>query len=146
MLCKTCNKHRHVGHFSKHAGCSSGYDTSRCKPCKKARADWAKVPLEKRIYNRAKTRAKRKGIPFDILLEDVVIPNKCPVFSQPFVYGDPDWTYSIDRLDNSKGYVRGNILIVSNKANRLKNDATMDDLRTVVDFYEHLERESNDGN
>ena len=67
------------------------------------------------------------------------------VISIPFVYGDPNWTYSIDRLDNSKGYVRGNILIVSNKANRLKNDATMEDLRTVVDFYEQC-RESNDGN
>lgn len=73
-----------------------------------------------------------------MLLDDLIIPDKCPVFNKPFIYGDHDWTYSIDRLDNDKGYIRGNILIVSNKANRLKNNATMADLRAVVDFYEQL--------
>lgn len=135
LLCKTCNKHRPESDFSKHKSCVGGFDTSRCKPCKKARADWAKVPLEKRIYNRAKSRAKKMGRDFDISLEDIVIPNRCPVLNVEFVYGDPDWTYSIDRLDNSKGYVKGNIIIVSNRANKLKNNATKEELQNVLDFY-----------
>ncbi len=135
MLCKTCNKHRPESDFSKHKDCVGGFDTSRCKPCKKARADWAKVPLEKRIYNRAKSRAKKIGREFSIELEDITIPDKCPVFGHSFVYGDPDWTYSIDRVDNDKGYVKGNVEIVSNKANRIKNSATEEELKAVLTFY-----------
>ena len=75
------------------------------------------------------------GRDFDLSLEDIVIPDRCPVLDVEFVYGDPDWTYSIDRLDNSKGYVKGNIIIVSNRANRLKNDATKEELQNVLDFY-----------
>ena len=75
------------------------------------------------------------GRDFNISLEDILIPDRCPVLGEEFVYGDPDWTYSIDRLDNSKGYVKGNIIIVSNRANKLKNDATKEELQHVIDFY-----------
>lgn len=135
MLCKTCNKHRPESDFSKHKHCAGGFDTSRCKPCKRSKADWSKVPLEKRIYNRAKTRAKKMGRDFDIEVEDILIPEVCPVLGHEFVYGHHDWTYSIDRVDNDKGYVKGNVEIVSNKANRIKNSATEDELKAVLDFY-----------
>ena len=135
MLCKTCSKDRPETDFSRHKGCADGFDNSRCKPCKKSRADWASVPLEKRIYNRAKGRARRMGREFDITLSDIVIPDRCPVLDHEFIYGDTDWTYSIDRVNNDLGYVRGNIVIVSNKANRIKNSATEKELAAVLNFY-----------
>ena len=135
LLCKTCDKHRPESDFSRHKDCVGGFDTSRCKPCKKAKADWSKVPLEKRIYHRAKSRAKKKGRDFNLELDDIVIPDVCPVLGHKFIYGDTDWTYSIDRVDNNLGYVKGNVVIVSNKANRIKNSATRKELEAVLSYY-----------
>lgn len=135
LLCKACGEEKGSSSFSAHSGCVSGYDTSRCKSCKKSAYDWAQVPIERRIYNRIKTRAKHKGIEFNLSLEDIVLPSECPVFRVPFDYGHPDWTYSVDRIAPDKGYTKGNILIVSNKANRIKSDATPEELRIVAEFY-----------
>lgn len=132
--CKSCGKEREAKYFSLHAGCREGHDTSRCKPCKKAKWDWERVSYEKRMYNRVKQRSKRRGILFELKIEDIVLPEECPVFHTPFIYGDPDWTYSIDRINPNKGYSPDNIQILSNKANRLKNNASIEDLETVLDF------------
>mgnify|MGYP006166398807 FL=1 len=37
-----------------------------------------------------------------------------------------------------KGYVKDNIIVVSMRANRIKSDATVDEIRKVADFYEKL--------
>ena len=52
--------------------------------------------------------------------------------------GDADYSPSFDRIYPKKGYIKGNIVIVSNKANRIKTDATVDEIRKVADFYEKL--------
>ena len=49
-----------------------------------------------------------------------------------------DLTPSIDRIDPKKGYVKDNIIVVSMRANRIKTDATVDEIRRVADFYEKL--------
>ena len=50
-----------------------------------------------------------------------------------------DLTPSIDRIDPKKRYVKDNIIVVSMRANRIKSDATVDEIRKVADFYEkHL--------
>lgn len=139
LTCKRCGEDKEAKHFSPHIRCKSGYDISRCKKCKKSLVDWEAIPLEKRMYNRTKFRAKKFNREFSISLEDIVFPTHCPIFGRPFIYGDHDWTYSIDRIDNSKGYIKGNIVIVSNKANRLKNDASIDDLKKIVEFYNNCE-------
>jgi hypothetical protein len=54
-----------------------------------------------------------------------------------FIYGDTNWTYSIDRIDNSKGYIKDNIQIISNRANRLKGDFTIEELKLIVEFLEN---------
>lgn len=131
-ICKTCNKEKEAKYFSLHSGCKSGYDISRCKSCKKSAYDWKQIPLEKRIFNRLKGRAKSKGIEFNLELKDIILPEFCPVFKKPFIYGDSDWTYSVDRNDNSKGYVKGNIVIMSNRANRIKGDFTIEELEQIL--------------
>lgn len=139
MICKSCGKDKPEITFSQHRGCVSGYDTSRCKDCKKSAWDWQQVSYEKRMLHRTKARAKRRGIEYDLSLEDIIFPSHCPVFNQPFIYGDPDWTFSIDRKDNSKGYVKDNIMIISNKANRLKNNASLKDFEMLINYLRACE-------
>lgn len=134
LVCKSCGKEKELKSFTMHAQTKTGYDTSACKICKKSKVDWTKVPLEKKILNRAKERAKKKGVPFDITLEDILIPSHCPVFGKPLIYGDHKWAPSIDRFIPELGYVKGNIFIISNFANMLKGDATLEELEKLVDW------------
>ena len=96
---------------------------------------YSKDPARK-LYNSAKSRSKRYNIPFNIELKDVVIPEKCPVLEIPFIQGikgDYQYTYSLDRIDNTKGYIKGNIQVITNKANSMKNSATIDELKVFCE-------------
>lgn len=93
------------------------------------------------LINVARSRAKRKGIEFRIGVADITVPDRCPVFGTVLVVGDGGVSKNsptIDRIDNSKGYVPGNVVVVSFRANTIKSDATVSDLRRVADFYEGL--------
>jgi hypothetical protein len=45
---------------------------------------------------------------------------------------------SLDRIDNSKGYIEGNVIVVSWRANNLKRDASIQELQKIVEFYQRL--------
>lgn len=86
----------------------------------------------KYMLNRARRRAAKNNLDFNLDLEDIVIPEICPILEVPLVIGEKDdyeYTPSIDRIDNSKGYIKGNIQIISKKANSMKNSATIDELK-----------------
>lgn len=68
------------------------------------------------------------------------MPDVCPVLGIPIDYGakginNPN-AASVDRIDNKKGYVPGNVVIVSFRANELKRDASLDEMRALLRFYE----------
>lgn len=86
---------------------------------------------EAEIYRKCRYRAEQRGLDFNLDISDIVIPDVCPILEVPFVYGDKgDYSYppSINRIDNSKGYVKGNIQIISMKANTMKNSANPEEL------------------
>ena len=73
---------------------------------------------------------------------DIVIPEKCPILECPFIYGTSenyDYSPSLDRIDNSKGYIKGNIQVISTKANKMKNSATQEEL---INFCKNILRYS----
>jgi hypothetical protein len=115
---------------------------SDCKLCRKekSRIDWKnkKSNVKKNILARSKSRAKEKNLPFDLSEKDLNVPELCPVFGKPLLLDDPDWTYSIDRIVPELGYVSGNVIIVSNKANRIKSNATPEEILAVGNFYKSL--------
>ena len=95
------------------------------------------------LLRAAKNRAKIKKLEFSITLTDIQIPNICPVLGITIFYKqtgsqpNPN-SPSIDRIDNSKGYTSDNIIVISRRANVLKNDATMDELRKIISFYDNF--------
>ena len=94
-------------------------------------------PTVKSMFSAAKNRAKTKGVPFDIDVSDIIIPEFCPVLGLRLVShigrrGPLDDTPSLDRIRPEGGYVRGNIWVISSRANRMKNDATLGELELLV--------------
>lgn len=92
------------------------------------------------LYYSAKARATKKNLPFDILPKDIFVPFHCPVLGIPLLREGPlsDFSPSLDRIIPYKGYVKGNIIVVSAKANRIKNDSTIEELEKVYEFYKKL--------
>lgn len=86
---------------------------------------------EKELLNRAQKRAKTRGLTFNLTESDILIPSVCPILDIPIFIskGMSDNSISIDRVDNTLGYVRGNIQVISNKANAMKNSATPAELK-----------------
>jgi hypothetical protein len=87
------------------------------------------------MWRAAKSRARKKGLDFNIDISDIVIPEICPILEVPFILGTKgnySYTPSLDRIDNSKGYIKGNIMVISQKANSMKNNATWDEIHRFV--------------
>mgnify|MGYP003680884614 FL=1 len=103
--------------------------------------------FEQRVVTRIKSRCKAKGIPFDLDVTDVIPPEVCPVLGIKLVLHNQGRGYhsdsaSVDRIDPTKGYTKGNVRVISARANLLKNDATSDELRLVLKDLEEIENEA----
>jgi hypothetical protein len=109
---------------------------------KKESYDEIGILYKKTMWWRAKKRAEQKGIHFDIELSDIIIPEVCPVFGFKFEVGSgkgpSDKSPSIDRIDCKKGYVKGNIQIISFKANKIKSDCSINDIEKVLSYLKTL--------
>lgn len=99
-------------------------------------AEWRSRSQQYMMYAGAKCRAKRDGLEFTISKEDIVIPTHCPILGIPIKKNigsgfHPD-SPSLDRIFNTKGYIKDNIRVISNRANLLKCDATLEELELLV--------------
>jgi hypothetical protein len=83
----------------------------------------------------ARSRATKKGLDFNIDYSDIIIPEKCPLLNIPLYVSDkkvgPN-SPTIDRIVCEKGYVKGNVLVISHKANCAKNDLTIQELELLI--------------
>lgn len=94
---------------------------------------------ERRLLSWSRDRSKRTGVPNTLEIEDIKIPEVCPVLGIPLFYGDGvscDNSPTIDRIVPEVGYVPGNIIVVSNRANRIKSNASWRELQMLTRFYE----------
>ena len=109
---------------------------------KKICREWKLNNPEKTLYIRARKRAENSNLDFSLVVEDIVIPSVCPYLGVPLVLNGGDTSPSIDRIDNTKGYSKDNIEIISFKANRMKNTASVQELirfsKSVLKKYEDL--------
>jgi len=98
---------------------------------------WTKKCPESQLLRSARNRAKQKNMECTITQNDIHIPKICPVFKVPFVKGT-EYAPSLDRIDNTKGYTPENIVVVSRKANVMKNNGSVQDLKMLVEYYSKL--------
>ena len=163
-LCKTCGNKLHFKNFRKIKANKTGQKKGKfqgwtdseggkrfttCAKCEKDRANkrYRANPIPQLISGFRK-RAKKQSVPFNLTVDDMkdLIKNAtdmCPALGvkmeiAKLYANDSNYSPSFDRIDPKKGYIKSNIVIVSNRANRIKSDATVDEIRKVADFYEKL--------
>ena len=97
----------------------------------------------------AKNRALKKGVPFEITSAYIlsILTDTCPVYGTPFKWmgngGILPTSPSLDRIDPAKGYVEGNVVIISSKANNIKSAYKSADLYKVADWLYEIEKHAN---
>jgi len=95
------------------------------------------------LWKAAKKRSRDNNLEFDIIPADIIIPQFCPLLNIPIIHktGTGKRRYnspSLDRLNNKLGYIRSNILVVSWRANFLKSDASINELRLLLNNLEAI--------
>jgi len=102
-----------------------------------------KLNFKRTLFLSIRSRCKRSGTEFLIHEVDIVIPEYCPLLGIKLdPWGDRDALPSVDRIDNTKGYIPGNIWVVSNLANRMKNSSTKIQLITFCKNVLNLLKET----
>lgn len=87
------------------------------------------------LLRSAKQRASNRGMEFTLTSSDIILPKVCPLLgielfpSEGKASGN---SYTIDRIDSTKGYTPDNVWVISKRANTLKNDATIEELELLV--------------
>lgn len=100
-------------------------------------------PIKMKL-TRVKARALKKNIDFNISEEDIKYPNTCPVLGIPIDLSKSNnqWNNpSLDRIDNNKGYLKGNVRVISKRANTLKSDATVEELELILADAKRIQNE-----
>ena len=148
--CTTCKQTKPLREFYKHKRNKDGHRV-QCKECeKKSRRNNSRHHKIVDMAKGARRRAKKSGIPYTITKEDVLEVAEgvdfCPFLGIPL-----DWNYSddgngktsyfspsLDRIDNSKGYEKGNIRVVSWLFNTTKRDVDINSDSAVDRFRQFL--------
>jgi hypothetical protein len=92
-------------------------------------------------YRLKKANATRAGVEFNINFGDIVWNTHCPMLGielDYFASGRKENMPTFDRIDSLKGYVHGNVQIISMRANRIKNDSTVEELCKIADYMRNL--------
>jgi uncharacterized CHY-type Zn-finger protein len=159
--CSSCGKTRNKRAFNRYLKTNRSAHSDVCIACaRRLRAEkrksqpWFYRKVSLMLCN-ARRRASESGLEFNLTREDIVIPERCPIFGTRFEdackkkqrqYGNDvsrSYAPSIDRIENEKGYVKDNIVVISCRANSIKMDASVDELKRIAKFYSMLERRKN---
>lgn len=156
-MCSKCNRDLPAGEFYPNERYSSGL-MSWCKTCNyQSTKDTALKrrsidPVRFRVMQMlkaAKQRARKRGVPFDLLPQDIVAPVRCPALGMVLDYdctpgrgvgGFSPNSPSLDRIVPARGYVKGNVAVISNRANILKRDQTLIEAEAMVLFMRNAHK------
>ena len=140
-VCTRCNVEKEINkeNFPTREG---GRFRADCRDCYNAFRRENPTYAKHHMIGEAKRRAKKKGLACD-LNKELYFPKVCPILGIDLKHGSTDWYNSpnIDRIDNNKGYLMDNVIVVSALANAIKNAATPDQILAVGEFYKKLYEE-----
>jgi hypothetical protein len=95
---------------------------------------------KQKLVSGAVNRGKQNGLYSDLVVSDLVWPDVCPVLGIHLTYngqrGDRDTRASLDRRDPAIGYTKENVRVISMRANRIKSDATIEELQKIIAYME----------
>lgn len=100
---------------------------------------WAKTACKN-----ARRRAELRGLPFDLAADELMCPDKCPALGVSLSYdmgkgrGGRWFSPSLDRVIPERGYVKGNVRVISKKANTIKSNASADELERVLAYVREV--------
>jgi hypothetical protein len=99
--------------------------------------------LKNRLLNAARARSRKYGYEFDLTEKDIVLPKYCPLLGiEMFVTesrkGSKHSSFSLDRIDSSKGYTKDNVWVISHKANSMKSDSNYEDFKKMADNWKQF--------
>lgn len=100
---------------------------------------WRQSNPERVMLHKAKVRAKEENVPFDLEPEDIVIPEVCPVLGIKLEQGVgvmQDSSPSLDKIIPRLGYVKRNVRVISYRANRIKCDASEEEIQKVLNYIQ----------
>lgn len=122
-----CPRHGQPVHRANCHDCNAAYMKDYMR---RRRLDVPARPL----FERARKRARVSGLKFTISRDDIIIPTTCPVLGIPIRIGGARSAYSpsLDRIDPRRGYVPGNVRVISDRANRLKSNRSVDELTRLA--------------
>ena len=94
----------------------------------------------KRMLSHAKTRQRLYGHELNIDIDDIIIPDTCPLLGIPLYISEGRKSVkanspSLDRIDPKKGYIKGNVWVISHRANTIKSDASLDDMILLIENW-----------
>ena len=127
-----CTEEQAVGCFTPISPVCNGCRVTRHKELRTA----SETVVAKDILTYAKRRAKANDLPFSLELKDILpLPTVCPILKIPICFDasntNKHQSPSLDRITPVLGYVPGNVRVVSNRANMLKNNATPEETRLI---------------
>jgi hypothetical protein len=124
--CSMCKEHKALDLFYNDKRSKDGKQTY-CNSCSTANIRvWQKANPESTMLCRAKVRAKKLNLSFNLTIEDTQVPEYCPILGMKLEQGNgrSDSSPSLDKIYPDKGYVKGNVQVISDLANRMKTNAT----------------------
>lgn len=99
---------------------------------------WRQSNPESYLLTTARWRSKKRGVECTIRKEDVFIPETCPILGIPLIpsFGKQhtDNSPTLDRIDPAKGYVPGNVAVISHRANIIKSFGTLEEHSKIVNW------------
>jgi hypothetical protein len=97
------------------------------------------------MWSASRATAKRNGLPHNLELSDIIIPKFCPVLGIELKVnkGRPKFdSPSLDKLVPSLGYVKGNVSVMSYRANWLKQNSSIEEITKLAEWMKYQFQEN----
>ena len=154
LTCSACKKSLPIEQFYNQKKHPANYGKKyECKTCSLRKVNQWRIenPYNVALGDAKKSSKKRDSVPkefnIDVDYLKQIDTDICPILGIPMQWNIGNHhgqgkgraiatSKSLDRIDSSRGYVKGNVIIISWRANRLKNNATLEELITLGKWAE----------